>query len=147
MNSDYNLLSDSNFSYYLQTLNLDDDSDVLILSPVHHYYYNFDEIKNVRTLVHTKELNKISDLKKFINNTVHVLSKDSKFIGCFEDNEIHKNALYKNQIIYWLTHCLDVVIYRSLSRKKIIKLFLKHNFKFIDISEVAGLTYFCVKKD
>jgi hypothetical protein len=146
-NQNFNNVRDLNFSYYIRTLNLEDDSNVLVLSPVHHYYYNFDEIKDVRTLVHMKELNKVTDLKGFIVNTTHVLSNDSKFIGCFKDNLIHKNILYRSRIIHWLSHCLeDGNIYRSLSRKRMIKMFSKHRFEVLDMSEIDGLTYFCVKK-
>jgi len=45
MNHDYNLHTNRNFSYYVGMLNIEEDSNVLIISPVHHYYYNFNEIK------------------------------------------------------------------------------------------------------
>lgn len=146
MTSDYNLLKDRNFSYYLNTLSIEEDSNVLILSPVHHYYYNFEEIKDVRILVHTKELNKITELKRFVNNTIHVLSDDSKFIGCFRDTQFRKSVLYRSRLFYWLIHCMDVQIYRSMSRKQVMKLFTKLGLEFLDMTEIDGLTYFCVKK-
>jgi hypothetical protein len=147
MNSDYSLVTDSRLSYYVSTLNIKDDSNTLILSPVHHYYYNIDEIKDVRTLIHTKELNKVSDLKRFMNNTLHVLSKDSMFIGCFRDNKIRQNIFYRNRVFYWFNNILDGnAIYRYMSRTMVIKMFMKLKLEIIDMSEVDGITYFCVKK-
>jgi hypothetical protein len=131
----------------VSTLNIKDDSNTLILSPVHHYYYNIDEIKDVRTLIHTKELNKVSDLKRFMNNTLHVLSKDSMFIGCFRDNKIRQNIFYRNRVFYWFNNILDGnAIYRYMSRTMVIKMFMKLKLEIIDMSEVDGITYFCVKK-
>lgn len=147
MNSDYSLVTDSRLSYYVSMLNIKDDSNTLILSPVHHYYYNIDEIKDVRTLIHTKELNKVSDLKRFMNNTLHVLSKDSMFIGCFRDNKIRQNIFYRNRVFYWFNNILDGnAIYRYMSRTMVIKMFMKLKLEIIDMSEVDGITYFCVKK-
>lgn len=147
MNSDYSLVTDSRLSYYVSTLNIKDDSNTLILSPVHHYYYNIDEIKDVRTLIHTKELNKVSDLKRFMNNTLHVLSKDSMFIGCFRDNKIRQNIFYRNRVFYWFNNILDGhAIYRYMSRTMVVKMFMKLKLEIIDMSEVDGITYFCVKK-
>lgn len=147
MNSDYSLVTDSRLSYYVSMLNIKDDSNTLILSPVHHYYYNIDEIKDVRTLIHTKELNKVSDLKRFMNNTLHVLSKDSMFIGCFRDNKIRQNIFYRNRVFYWFNNILDGnAIYRYMSRTMVIKMFMKLKLDIIDMSEVDGITYFCVKK-
>lgn len=144
--SDINVLKDSGFYSYLKLIDVDKDTNVLILLPVHHYYYDFNDIKNVRTLVHKKELNKIPNLSRFINSIVQVLSKDSKFIGCFFDNHIHKRLRYRNRFFHWVFNLIDGRVQIYLSRKKIIKTLTNVGFKIMDITEIDGLTYFCVKK-
>ncbi len=144
--SEEDSVKDPTFYYYLKMLDLLNESNLLVLSPVHHYYYDINELKTVRTLVHTKELNNIGNLKRFINNTVHVLSSNSKFIGCFIDNHVHKRFIYRNKILYWVNNCLSTQVHRYLSRKQIVKMFKSYGFDIVDISEINGISYFCVKK-
>ena len=126
-------------------MNIEEDPNLLILSPIHHYYYDFDEIKNVKTLIHIKELNKISNISKFLTNIDHILSKNANFIGCFRDNKLFYDS-FGNGFINWLISQFDYKENHFLSRKKIINLFKKHRFEIIDITIFEGLTYFCVKK-
>lgn len=144
--SETDSIKDTGFYYYLRTLNMENDSNVLVLSPIHHYYYNFKELKDVKTLVHMKELNRVDNLKRFINNTVHVLSNNSRFIGCFMDNKIHKDFVYRSQVLCWVFNCFSTRVHRYLSRRKMIKIFNGQGFDIMDISEINGMTYFCVKK-
>jgi len=139
--------NNKNFFYYLSMLNLEKNGNTLILSSIHHYYYDFNEIKKVKTIIQGKELNKLSDIDKFFKNIIKVLSPDSNFIGCFRDNKIHKdNILKRLKITDWLINKLYDKPNYYLSRKKIIKLLNKHNLKIMDITELDNMTYFYVKK-
>jgi len=136
-----------NFLYYLSTLNLEKDLNTLVLSSIHHYYYDFNEIKKIKTLIQCKELNKISDIDKFFKNIINVLSPNSNFIGCFRDNKIYKdNILKRLKITDWLINKLHDKPNYYLSRKKVIKLLNNHDLKIIDITELDNITYFYVKK-
>lgn len=136
----------TNFSTYLKMMNLNNDRNILILSPVNHYYYNFDEIRSVRTLVHTKELNKVRDVHKFLSDVSRILSMRSTFVGCFEDNMIRKTTTQIDKILFWFSHFTETNGRTYLSRKIMLKMFLKYGFTIIDLTEMGGLTYFCIKR-
>ena len=50
-----------NFGEYLEKLGLSGDSNLLILSSMHHYYYDAEEMINVKTVINLKELNQIKE--------------------------------------------------------------------------------------
>ncbi len=50
-----------------------------------HYYYDSEELKNVKTVVNLRKLNLIKDLNSFFNNVSMILPKKTDFIGCFAD--------------------------------------------------------------
>ncbi len=135
----------TNFSIYLNMMKIK-NNDVLVLSPINHYYYNFDELSNVKTLVHTKEFNKIHNIHKFLSDVSRVLSNKSTFIGCFEDNKIRKTVTHFDKILFWFLNFSEMNGRKYLSRKMMLKLFLKYGFKVVDITEIGRYTYFCVKK-
>ncbi len=128
------------FSFYLESLSIKTNNDILVLSS--HYYYNLDEISHVNAIVHTKELNHIADLHRLMSNMMKGLSNGTKFIGCFIDNKLR----YKGKIGYWLLHLAESEINQYLTRKKMVNLFEKYGLQIEDITEVNGVTYFCVKK-
>lgn len=76
-------IENTNFPYYLNTMNIDSNSDILILSPVHHYYYDFKELKNIKTIVHPKELNRVSNLHLFIHGLSTILGENAKTYWVF----------------------------------------------------------------
>jgi len=136
----------SNFFYYINMLNLGED-EPLILSPIHHYYYDFEDLKNIKTIIQIKELNKISNLKKFFGNVSKILSPGTNFIGCFKDNKIYRNNIIRSfPGINWLLNNLGYKPNNYLSRNKVMTILNKYNLQIIDITEFDTLTYFYVKK-
>lgn len=143
-----NLLRENggNFFYYMNMINLEKE-DPLILSPIHHYYYDYNELKKVKTIIQIKELNKVSDIKKFLSNVSHVLTPGTNFIGCFKDNKIHKSYIqYNSKTINWILTKINSNVQHYLSRKKVIDLLNKYNLEIVDMTEFDLLTYFYVKR-
>jgi hypothetical protein len=135
-----------NFFYYLNMLNLENDPNSLILSSIHHYYYNVDDLKKVSTIIQVKELNNISDIHKFFKSIVSVLSSNTNLIGCFQDNNIYKNNIFGlSWMTNWILNMIDGKSSHYMSRKKVINILLKYKLEILDITEFDNLTYFYVK--
>lgn len=138
-----------NFYHYIDWLGLSKDPDLMILSSVHHYYYDFNELKGVRTLVNIKQFNQINHIDSFLNNVFRVLPPKANFIGCFKDNKIHSGiAVPFYQSFKFLSGLVNIIDSRSekfLSRRTVIKLLESHNFMIMDMTEISNITYFCAQ--
>ena len=75
-----------NFTKYIERLDLSKDPNLVVLSSLHHYYYDADEMTNVKTIINLKELNQIKQLKDFLHSIYHILPPNCNFIGCFVNN-------------------------------------------------------------
>ena len=73
-----------NFYHYITWLGLSKDPNLMILSSIHHYYYDFNDLKGVKTLINLKKLNQINHIDTFLNNVIRVLPQKAKFVGCIQ---------------------------------------------------------------
>ena len=136
-----------NFFHYINWLGIGKDPNLMILSSIHHYYYDFNDLKGVKTLVNLKQLNQINHIDAFVNNILRVLPLKANFIGCFKDNKIHSNIampFYQSfRFLNGLINIIDSKTDRFMSRKDVIKLLESHDFRIIDMTEISNITYFC----
>lgn len=155
------------FYSYVEMLGLADQPDLIVLSSVHHYYYDSEEMSSVNTIINLKELNQIKNIKTFLDSFLNYLPRESNFVGCFTDNE--KNNGYELRyrsadgnkrgqdsighgivsafpFVNMLYSLMDSRIYKYLSRTNISQLLGGYGFKVIDMAEVNGLTYFHSQK-
>ena len=58
----------TNFKNYIEWLGLARDPKLVVLSSIHHYYYDAEEMKNIKTVVNLKELNYIKDISSFLHS-------------------------------------------------------------------------------
>lgn len=131
---------DENFMNYLSWHGLANEDKLLILSSKFHYYYDYDELKEVTTLISLKKLNLVKHLDDFLQNLYTGLAPKANFVGCFSDKKSEKSAttrLYKRIINF-----LDAKIDAEIDTKDISKRFESHGFKVVDMTEINGLTYF-----
>jgi hypothetical protein len=164
----FNVLSDENcddFYAYIEWMGLAKGSDLIVLPSTHHYYYNIDDLKNVKTVVNLKQLNKINQLKGFLHTFFHAMPPQSNFIGCFVDSdkkpEINSTSKIdlsgridpfdngiasRNQLVNIIYNLLDLKIYRSLNKRSVRLLLEDHGFKLTDMTELNGITYFCTRR-
>jgi hypothetical protein len=139
----------ANFFNYLRSLNLSKESDILVLPSNHHYYYDGNELKNVRILINLKKLNLIKHLEFFLSTLVRILPTDSSLIGCFSDSKTMKNNGYPfyhpSRLYSRLINSLDSKTDHSLNKNEVSDLLERTGFKTLDMKEMNGLTYFCCK--
>jgi hypothetical protein len=153
------------FYSYVDWLGLAKDPDLIVLPSTHHYYYDNDDLQNVKTVVNLKQLNRINQLKVYLHTFFHLLPPKSFFIGCFTDsnkksgNNIISNYNFsdrfdpfdngiasRNHFINMVYNILDSKTNRSLNKRSVQLLLEDHGFKVADMTELNGITYFCTRK-
>jgi hypothetical protein len=153
---------------YLEALGLSKDHNLVFLSSIHHYYYDAEEMKNVKTVINLKEINQIKQIKSFLNSIFNILPEKSNFIGCFVDNEnnngfsfrdnlsINNSRSSNNEIengiasripfLNMVYNIMDSKTNRYLSKISVSLLLEDHGFKVINMTKINGHTYFLAQK-
>ena len=155
------------FFNYLDWLGLAKSPDLLILTASHHYYFEVEDLKNVRTVVNLKNLNNINKPKDFLQEIYSVLPHKCHFIGSFTDNKKQnifspaKKSQYRieegesgsdpetgrwNSFLNVLYGVIDAKTNRYMSEKSVRLLLEETGLKILDLTEFNGLTYFCTQK-
>jgi len=152
------------FYNYVDWLGLVNDSDLIVLSSMHHYYYDADDLKEIKTVVNQMPLNQIKQIKGFSHSIYHLIPHKCYFIGCFADHKKHygyifnRNPLYENSesvnhgilskipLLNIIYRMMDARTDKYLSGKNITLLLEDLGFKVLDMTEFDGLTYFCAQK-
>lgn len=135
------------FFNYLKDLGLSKETNLMVLSSKHHYYYDESDLKSVKTLVNLKKLNLIKHPDTFLHTLFRILPHDAGFIGCFYDRKaMAGNHFFQtSRMINRFINILDSRTDRSMDRNEVSELLLSHGFKIIDMSEIDGDTYFYSK--
>jgi hypothetical protein len=138
-----------NFFLYLKKLGLSRENNMLALSSVHHYFYDDDELKNVRTIVNLKKLNHINNLEDFLQTLFQMLHHDANFVGCFSNDKTqNQNGLpsYKpSRLLNRFINFIDSKTDRILDINRVSEALKKSGHTIIDMTEIDGVTYFYSK--
>jgi hypothetical protein len=138
-----------NLFLYLKKLNFMKESNMLVLSSVHHFFYDETELKGVKTLVNLKKLNNIKQLDMFLNSLSQMLPEDANFIGCFSNDMSHRQngfSFYKASRLWSrFINLIDSRTDQFLDNKKVTEAFEKNGLMIVDMVEMDGLTYFYSK--
>ena len=134
------------YFHYIDWLGLSKDPNVMILSSVHHYYYDYNDLKGVKTLINLRALNRIKNLNGFLHTLFRLLPPGASFVGCFEEDKnpkgvpssFYKSAKLFNEIINFL----DSRTEREMKRNEVVKLLESHGYRVADMTEINGITYF-----
>ena len=146
-----NLLAEGgeNFYHYINWLGLGKDPNLMILSSIHHYYYDFNDLRGIKTLINIKKLNEISRLDTFLANVYRVLPPKASFIGCFKDNKIRGGIgvpFYQStRLLNSLINLIDSKTDKFMTRKDVIRLLESHDFALVDMTEISNITFFCTE--
>ncbi len=153
-----------NFARYTEKVGLANDPNLMVLSSLHHYYYDAEEMSNVSTLVNLKELNQIKQLKDFLHSMFHILPPKCNFIGCFVNNKketgfvlntgpshsyykrnsdaIKNGIVSSSPFLNMIFNMIDSKTNKYMSERSVAYLLEENGFKVLDMTELDGLTYF-----
>jgi hypothetical protein len=158
------------FWEYLDLLGLANEKNLLVLSPSQHYYYDYEDLKEVTTLMNLKHLNYIRNSAEFLKTVNRMISQGSFFIGSFIDRK-HQYNFFSNSIypdppvkgdvdpvengivsrIPLLNMIFDFMDSRTnnrnLTQKSVTRLLNEAGFTVIDMTEFRGVTCFCCRKN
>jgi hypothetical protein len=136
-----------NFFRYLKFLGLSRENNLVVLSSRYHYYYDENEMKNVKTLVNLRKLNMIKYLDEFLFTLVQVLPPDTKFLGCFSDCKASETTrvsfLHPIKLLRRTINILDSNGERTMNKASVSEMLESYGFKIINMTEMDGLIYFC----
>jgi hypothetical protein len=133
---------DENFINYLNSHGLANEANLLVLSSKLHYYYDYEELKEVTTLINLKKLNLINHLDDFLHTLYNGLSPKTNFIGCFSDRKTPTGVNTISRFYKRFLNFLDSKVDIEIDGKGLSKRLESHGFKIIDMTEINGLTYF-----
>jgi hypothetical protein len=156
------------FFKYFELLGLANDPNFIVLPSAHHYYYDAEDMREVKTVVNMKHLNHIKDIKDFLHSINHILSHQSFFIGTFIDRK-YQNGFFSSStmnqpqtdgkvdpvengiesripFLNMMYNIMDSKTNRYMSRNAVKLLLGDAGFKVIDMTELNGLTFFCIQK-
>jgi hypothetical protein len=143
-----NLSSDirEDFFQYLQFLHLENEPNLMSLSCTHHYYYDFNDLKNVKTLINLKKLNNIKSLGSFLQTVVRILPQKANFIGYFKNDtgnrsvfSFYQSSKFFNGLVNYFDSKTDI----NLTKEDVSRLLEEHKLKVVDITDINGMSYFC----
>ena len=130
------------FFQYLKRFNLFKEPELLILSPNIHFYYDENDLKDVRTFILLRKLNLIKELDTFLQTLSLILPSNVNFVGCFSDNKTLKwNGLVSN-LSSKISNILDSKTDHFLDKEDVSELLEEHGFKIIDMTEMNDLILF-----
>jgi hypothetical protein len=133
---------DENFLNYLNWNGLTNEDNLLVLSSKLHYYYDYEELKHVTTLINLKKLNLVGHLDDFLNSLYDGLSPKANFVGCFADRKSQKGISVTSRLYKRFLNFLDAKIDVEIDGSDFSKKLESYGFKIIDMTEINGLTYF-----
>jgi hypothetical protein len=157
------------FYNYLEWLGLAKDPHILILTSSHHYYFENEDLRIIKTVVNLKPLNNIKSIKDFLDTISNVIPDKCYFIGSFTDNKnqigffsssnksghsidgstskTDNSTGQWNSIMNMVYDIIDSRTNRYMSEKSVRLLIENTGLKILDITEFNGLTYFCTQKN
>jgi hypothetical protein len=158
----------NDFYNYVDLIGLLNDPNLIVLSSVHHYYYDADEMKDVRTIVNLKELNKIKQIRSFLQSHLHTMPPRCNFVGFFANNakvdmyalryssslllnmkkseDIENSIVSRFPVINMIYGLMDWKTNRYMSASGVTLLLKEFGFKVLDMTEINGRTYFHSQK-
>jgi len=153
---------------YLNQLGISDVSGLLVIPSSHHYFYNAEDLKGVKTILNLKQLNHVRDIKGFLQNIFFLLSDSSRFVGSFVDNKVQngfsdkyhnrykslseRTNAYENGIesripfINRLYNLIDSKTNTYLTRRTVSNIIQDSGLQIVSMTDVNGMTYFCSQK-
>ncbi len=156
------------FFTYLDFVGLSNATNLVVLSSNHHYFYDADELKDIKTVVNLKPLNHVKDIRNLLHNIFHLLPQKSNFVGCFINNKkqsafsdktntiqgrfsgdaekYEKGIESRIPLINRMYSFMDLRTNRYLTDRNVSLLLEESGLKILNMTEINGLTYFYAQK-
>jgi len=140
----FNLTAEGGVTFfkYLKKFNLFSEPELLILSPNIHFYYDENDLKDVRTFILLRKLNLIKELDTFLRTLSQILPPNVNFVGCFSDNKTLKWNGFVSNLSNKFYNILDSKTDHFLDKKDVLDLLEKYGFKINDMTEMDELILF-----
>jgi hypothetical protein len=132
----------NNIFHYLKSFDLSKGPGLMLLPLNHYYYYDENDLKNVRTLINLKRLNLIKHLNMYLNTLCRILPPNVNFIGCFSESRTLKWNGFLLRLSERFSNLLDSNVDHDIDKKYVTHMLEKYGFNIIDMTEMDGLTYF-----
>jgi len=130
---------------YLTWTGLAKEPNLMVLSSMHHYYYDHKDMAGIKTLINLKKLNQVKHLESFLHTLFRILPSRAYFVGCFKNNKQHRKSSSLTNSARFFTGLVNIFNSRPerpLTKKGVNQLMEEHGFKVIDITDLNGMTYF-----
>jgi hypothetical protein len=156
------------FYKYADWFGLAKDPGLIVLSSLHHYFYDEEDLKNIKTVINLKELNQIKGVKSLLHSCLLNLPHIANFIGCFVDNdkisgyvlkkssssdhnkksfeEMENGIISRFPFVNMLYSIMDSKINSYMSKRSVSLLLENYGFKIIDMTDHNGVTFFYSQK-
>jgi hypothetical protein len=131
-----------NFYEYLDWLGLADDNKILVLPLSQHFYYDHEDLKDVKTLINLRRLNRTKNLNGFLYTLSTMLTKDTSLIGCFRDWKSARYSGIPSMMYKGIVNLIDAKTDTRLESEQVSELLGKHGFRVVDMTEFSDITYF-----
>ncbi len=153
---------------YVNRIGLAKDPNMIVLSSVHNYYYDAEEINKAKTIIHLKELNKIKQIRNLLQSHLNVLPQKCNFVGFFVNNkkvdrfalrgglsplvlmkeseDVDNSIISRSPFINRLYSLLDFKTNTYLSERIVTLLLEENGFQVKDMTEYKGFTFFHSQK-
>jgi hypothetical protein len=154
---------------YLERFNLVQNQNVLFLSAIRHYLYDFDELRQVNLIVNLKTINRVNHIKIFLLTINRILPQKGYFIGRFIDYHDQKKRAMEynppllkrflllihsvvNRIIpripffNWILHIINNGKSKYITSNEAKNLLECNGFKVVDMAQIDGHIYFISQK-
>jgi hypothetical protein len=134
------------FPDYLTRLGMLGESNLLVLSMRHHYYFEYNDLRDLKVLVILKKLDMIKHLESFLHIIFRILPSGAYFIGCFNKNKsliykelnFNKTATFHNKVHDFL----ESIPHHHLNINNFAGFIESHGFNIVDLAEIKGQVYF-----
>jgi len=156
------------FFNYLAQQGLVSETGMLVIPSNHHYFYDAEDMRKVKTIISLKQLNHIREMKEFLQSIADLLPQGSNFIGCFTDNKAQsgfsdnysnypgqkedKTEVFENGIesrIPFINRMYDFIDARTnkyLTRRSVKSLLEEYGLQVVEMTNLHGITYFYTQK-
>ncbi|MFZ2338531.1 MAG: hypothetical protein WAW07_02275 [Bacteroidales bacterium] len=133
------------FYNYLSWNGLSGEPNIMVLSSLHHYYYDHNDLKGIRMLVNMKKINQVTHLESFLHALFRLLPSKSHFVGCFCKTKEETGKSLRQRPVKFFRGLLSGTSGgggRTLTKESISKLLENNGFILNDLTDINGMTYF-----